>query len=75
MNTTAFLDLALERQGRQYFVILTDNIEINRVGPFKSKKEALEFHRQLARRALALGGRCQPASAETRGAGAHGDAA
>ena len=39
MNTTAFLDLTIARRGRQYFVILIDALEVNEVGPFKSKKE------------------------------------
>ena len=75
MNTTTFLDLTIEKRGRQYFVVLTDNIEVNLVGPFKRKKEALKLYRQLARQALALGGRRQPAIAKSAAANAQGGAA
>jgi len=75
MNTTTFLDLTIEKRGRQYFVVLTDNIEVNQVGPFKRKKEALKLYRQLARQALALGGRRQPAIAKSAAADAQGGAA
>ena len=71
MNTTAFLDLTIARRGRQYFVILIDALEVNEVGPFRRKKEALELYRQLASRALALGGLCQSTSVESTSTNAH----
>ena len=75
MNTTAFLDLTIARRGRQYFVVLTDNLEVNEVGPFKSKKEAQELYRQLTRQASALGGLCQSTSIESTSTNAHRGAA
>jgi len=75
MNTTAFLDLTIARRGRQYFVILIDALEVNEVGPFKSKKEALELYRQLARQALTLGGLCQAVCAGSSNAEADAEAA